>query len=146
VKEKKLKFFTYCGVFLMVSFIPVPRASAARDAEKPIELGGKLYGEHCASCHGKNLEGQPNWKVAKPDGRLLAPPHDATGHTWHHPDKQLFEITKKGTEAIVGGTYKSDMIGFADVLNDDEIRAVLAYIESTWPEPIRKRRERMRKR
>lgn len=131
--------------FSFLLLASIAHASAAGDAAR-IKLGQMLYGEHCASCHGKNLEGQPNWKVEKPDGRLPAPPHDATGHTWHHPDKQLFEITKKGTEALIGGTYKSDMIGFENVLRDDEIRAVLAYIESTWPEPIRKRRERMRKR
>jgi len=136
---------TIALAFSFLLLISTPHASAAGDAAR-IKLGQTLYGEHCASCHGKNLEGQPNWKVAKPDGRLPAPPHDATGHTWHHPGNQLFEITKKGTEALIGGTYRSDMIGFADVLSDDEIRAVLAYIESTWPEPIRKRRERMRKR
>jgi hypothetical protein len=26
----------------------------------------------------------------KPDGKLPAPPHDASGHTWHHADAQLF--------------------------------------------------------
>lgn len=142
----KVPFFIYICT-LLVSAVSLPSyASAAGDDTERITLGKALYGEHCASCHGKNLEGQPNWKVAKPDGRLPAPPHDATGHTWHHPDQQLFDITKKGTEALIGGTYKSDMIGFGDVLSDDEIRAVLAYIESTWPQPIRKRRERMRKR
>ncbi len=138
--------FIYICLLLVSTVMLPPHASAAGRVAERIALGKVLYGEHCASCHGKNLEGQPNWKVAKPDGRLFAPPHDATGHTWHHPDEQLFEITKKGTEAVVGGTYESDMIGFANVLNDDEIRAVLTYIESTWPEPIRKRRERMRKR
>lgn len=144
--DRKVLFFIYiCTLLVSVASLP-PHASAAGDNAKGIALGKTLYGQYCASCHGENLEGQPNWKEQKPDGRLPAPPHDATGHTWHHPDKQLFDITKKGTEAIVGGTYKSDMIGFGDVLSDDEIRAVLAYIESTWPEPIRKRRERMRRR
>lgn len=41
---------------------------------------------------------------------------------------------KEGTAAIVGGGYESDMPGFADVLSDPEIRAVLDYIKSTWPE------------
>ncbi len=128
-----------CGVMLAVAFLSAPHASASGDAAERIELGRTLYGQNCASCHGKNLEGQPNWKKRKADGRLPAPPHDATGHTFHHREEQLFEITKFGTEAIVGDFYKSDMRGFADVLSDDEIRAILAFIKSTWPESIRKR-------
>ena len=108
--------------------------------------GKALYLMHCASCHGANLEGQPDWRRRKPDGRLPAPPHDATGHTWHHPDDVLFKITKLGTEAIVGGNYKSDMPGFAEVMTDDEIRATLDYIKSTWPESISQRQQRMNRR
>ena len=38
-------------------------------------------------------------------------------------------LPKKGIAAVAGDDYKSDMIGFENVLNDDEIRTVLAYIE-----------------
>lgn len=61
-----------------------------------LALGRSLYGQHCASCHGVNLEGQPDWRKPLPNGRLPAPPHDASGHTWHHPDEILFRITKEG--------------------------------------------------
>jgi mono/diheme cytochrome c family protein len=91
-----------------------------------------LYAAHCASCHGAQLEGQPNWQEAKPDGRLPAPPHDASGHTWHHSDRELFMITKSGMSAVVPG-YESDMPAFEGMLTDEEIRAVLAFIRSTWP-------------
>ena len=74
-----------------------------------------------------------------PDGLLPAPPHDATGHTWHHPDQQLFAITKYGTAALVGREYRTTMGGFGDVLDDHEIRDVLAFIKSRWPEEIRRR-------
>ncbi len=103
--------------------------------------GEAIYRQHCASCHGTNLEGQPNWRQRNADGRLPAPPHDATGHTWHHSDEQLFRITKLGIEAFVGGTYQSDMRGFGDVLTDADIRVVLAYIKSTWPDEIRRRHD-----
>ena len=95
--------------------------------------GEALYARECAACHGADLEGQPNWRQRLPSGRLPAPPHDASGHTWHHPDDMLFVITKHGPGALVAD-YESDMPGFADVLSDDEIWAVLAYIKSTWPE------------
>ncbi len=104
-----------------------------------LALGGALYGAHCAACHGAELEGEPNWRRRKPDGLLPAPPHDETGHTWHHPDGQLFEITKRGTAALVGSDYQTAMGPFGEVLSDDEIRAVLAYIKSRWPENIRAR-------
>ena len=96
--------------------------------------GAALYQQNCASCHGAELQGQPDWRSPGPDGRLPAPPHDATGHTWHHGDDILFRITRDGTAAVVGGGYESDMPGFADALIDAEIRAILDYIKSTWPE------------
>ncbi|MBS3647290.1 cytochrome c [Pseudaminobacter sp. 19-2017] len=99
-----------------------------------IARGRQLYAEHCASCHGDTLQGQPNWKRPLPSGRMPAPPHDASGHTWHHPDGVLFRITKEGPAAVVGNGYESDMPGFADAMSDDEIRAVLAFIKSTWPD------------
>lgn len=73
-----------------------------------------LYLENCARCNGANLEGQPNWKALLPSGRSSAPPHDAKGHTWQHPDFALFKITKLGPAAVVGNGYESDMPGFGD--------------------------------
>src|SRR5215831_13548501 len=104
--------------------------------------GRAIYAQHCASCHGANLEGQPNWRERLPNGRLPAPPHDPTGHTWHHSDKQLFDMTKLGPGALVSG-YESDMPGFKDKLSDADIWAVISYIESTWPADIRAKQQRM---
>lgn len=69
--------------------------------------GRELYAANCASCHGANLEGHPDWMKRLPSGRLPAPPHDETGHTWHHSDKQLSTIVKFGLGAISPG-YESD--------------------------------------
>jgi mono/diheme cytochrome c family protein len=68
---------------------------------------------------------------------MPAPPHDASGHTWHHSDDQLFRIVKEGPQALMPG-YQTDMPGFANTLTDDEIRAVLDYIKGTWPERQRR--------
>lgn len=111
-----------------------------------VARGRSLYAQHCASCHGANLEGQPNWKSQLPRGRMPAPPHDASGHTWHHPDGILFRITKEGPAAVVGNGYESDMPGFGTKLSDDEIRAVLAFIKSTWPERERQYQAEMSRR
>jgi len=103
--------------------------------------GERLYQENCASCHGANLEGQPDWRSRLPNGRLPAPPHDASGHTWHHTDRVLLDILKRGTAAIVGNGYESDMPGFEEVLTDEEIAAIIDYIKSTWPDRIRASQE-----
>lgn len=108
--------------------------------EIDLALGEVLYEQNCATCHGASLEGQENWRSPGADGRLPAPPHDATGHTWHHSDEVLFNYTKLGgTELMAqqGIEFDSGMPGFEDQLNDDEIWAILSYIKSTWPEQVR---------
>lgn len=109
-----------------------------RDPEL-VALGGEVYREHCASCHGVELEGQPGWQRPLPDGGLPAPPHDADGHTWHHPDRLLFDITKFGGQAFAPPGFKSNMPSFGQILSDAEIGAVLAFIKTRWPEEIRAR-------
>ena len=106
-------------------------------ADPTVAHGRQLYDAHCASCHGLKLEGQPDWQTPKVNGRLPAPPHDENGHTWHHSDRELFLITKKGMGAVVPG-HESDMPAFEGMLADQEIEAVLAYIRSTWPERARR--------
>jgi len=101
-----------------------------------VAQGKALYVENCATCHGVNLEGEPNWKQRTPEGLMPAPPHDQTGHTWHHPDAMLFAITKQGSAAVVGQAYESNMPGFEDSLSDQEIWDVLGYIKSTWPDRV----------
>lgn len=96
-------------------------------------LGQQVYAANCAACHGATLQGQPDWRRRGEDGRMPAPPHDDSGHTWHHADRQLFAITKLGIGAVVPG-YESDMPVYAGILTDDEIAAALAYIKSTWSE------------
>lgn len=127
---------------------PAQRVAAvawAADASNRIQVeqGKQVYARACASCHGANLEGQPNWKVKLPDGRYPAPPHDQSGHTWHHPDHVLFGITKFGGQAAAPAGFVSGMPAFKDTLTDGEIAAILSFIKSTWPEEIRGRQARI---
>ena len=106
-----------------------------------VNLGGSVYAKNCASCHGANLEGQFNWRQRDSNGYLPAPPHDESGHTWHHSDQYLFLMTKYGIEEMIGKRYPNNMPAYKDVLTDDEIIAVLSYIKSTWPEQIKQQHD-----
>lgn len=115
-------------------------AAAAPTKPDNVPLGKKVYESHCAACHGMNLEGQPNWRTRRPNGRLPAPPHDATGHTWEHADAILFSVIKNGMAHHAGPKYQSDMPAFKGKLTDEEIWASITYIKSKWPERIHKKR------
>lgn len=118
-----------CGSGVQDGIDPKDAAQVAR--------GEPLYRRHCASCHGATLEGQPDWRQRRADGRLPAPPHDASGHTWHHPNELLVNIVRDGmVPPWAPEGYASDMPAFARVLSDDEIRATLAFIQSTWPAEV----------
>ncbi|KAA3644001.1 MAG: cytochrome c [Chloroflexi bacterium] len=93
-----------------------------------VREGETLYQQSCARCHGANLEGEANWRVTKEDGSLPSPPHDSSGHTWHHPDSLLLEIIANGGDP----QFNSTMPGFADSLTEDEMIAILEFLKSSW--------------
>ena len=114
------------------------------DDSQLVAHGKAIYMEHCASCHGRNLEGQADWQTQDKEGFLPAPPHDESGHTWHHPDTLLFKITKLGIgEAANLKDYKTRMPAFEGTLSDDDIIAALSYIKSRWPEDMRRRHDQL---
>ncbi len=109
--------------------------------DRDLAIGEHLYLQHCATCHGKNLEGQPNWRQPGQDGALPAPPHDVNGHTWHHDNQLLFDYTNLGGQAALSAKgvtgFASGMPGFRGALSDSEIWNILAFIRSTWPQEIK---------
>ncbi|MDH3233754.1 MAG: c-type cytochrome [Alphaproteobacteria bacterium] len=111
---------------------PDGAVGASPDDKTLVALGKQVYAKACAACHGANLEGEKNWKQRKSDGTFGAPPHDASGHTWHHADALLFRITKHGGASVAPAGFKSGMPGFKEQLSDREIWAVLAFIKSRW--------------
>ena len=107
------------------------------DDQDLVDLGKLVYKKNCASCHRVNLEGQERWRQPDADGYMPAPPHDESGHTWHHPDEYLFLMTKYGLEEIIGQEYPNNMPAYNNVLSDREIVATLSFIKSTWSGRIR---------
>lgn len=134
------------GIALAASYqiwLPLQESATIQTDPVVVAEGKDIYSVQCAGCHGIALQGQPNWMQRKPDGRLPAPPHNASGHTWHHSDGDLFKIVKDGVQAFAGQDYKTDMPAFSNELKDDQIRSVIAYIKSTWPEKQRKFQEQV---
>ena len=108
-----------------------------------VARGEKIYAEACAACHGANLEGQPNWKERNADGSLPAPPHDDSGHTWHHADDFLFGYTKFGGQAYAPEGFTSGMPGFEEQYADEDILAVFAFIKTKWSKESRAQQARI---
>jgi len=96
-----------------------------------VSIGAKVFQENCASCHGKQAEGAPNWRQLGPDGKYPAPPLNGTGHAWHHPLKMLAHVIKNGSP---GG--QGNMPAWKGKLSDEEILAAIAWFQSRWPKEI----------
>ncbi|TBN43677.1 cytochrome c [Paracoccus subflavus] len=129
----------FASAALLMGLLPQPAAAFLHAATAAAGSGRALYVEYCAACHGAELEGQPDWRSPDANGLYPAPPHDETGHTWHHDDAMLTDYIARGGQAVLddmGVTFDSGMPGFGSVLDAREIKAVLDYIKSTWPERI----------
>ena len=91
-------------------------------SNRNLEKGYYNYQEHCASCHGVNLEGQANWRIPDENGTLPAPPHDESGHTWHNETQMLFDYTKLGGQVTLETAgimnYTSGMPAYGALLTD----------------------------
>jgi mono/diheme cytochrome c family protein len=107
------------------------------------QRGEALYRANCASCHGTSGQGQPDWKSTRPDGSRPAPPHDATGHTWHHPDALLFGVVKEGGAYAAPPGYPATMPRFEGTLTDQQIVEVLTYVKTMWGDKEREYQAKM---
>ena len=134
-------FFVFRGMG-PESALPMRTLTANAADPAQVAVGEVLYARHCASCHGPELEGQPEWRNRLPDGRFPAPPHDHTGHTSHHSDALLYQVTKNGGEPTARG-WTTGMPQFAETLTDSEIWAVIAFIKSRWPLEMQVRQARL---
>ena len=121
-------------MFVMASPITIGRAADVLPPLDPnlVKHGHALYEQYCATCHGANAEGAPNWQERDEHGELPAPPHNAEGHTWRHSDAELYEMLSKGMRDPFNKTTRLTMPAFADTLSPSQIRAVIAYLKTLW--------------
>ncbi|MDO8595640.1 MAG: cytochrome c, partial [Sulfuricaulis sp.] len=93
--------------------------------------GAKLYQENCATCHGAQAEGAPNWQKPGADGKHPAPPLNGSGHAWHHPLAVLKMTIKRGTMPMGGS-----MPAWGEKISDKDIEAIIVWIQSRWPDEL----------
>ncbi len=139
--KSKLIIFVLLSSTLLLSCDDKVKEQGASSMKKPIikrevnflafSRGLKIYQKNCASCHGKNAEGTPDWRKTEGDGMFPPPPLNGTGHTWHHPTKVLVNLIKDGT-AKTGGK----MPAWKDKLSQQEINDILTWIKAQWPDEI----------
>lgn len=133
------------GVAAGAVIVAAPAPSPALDQQQ-VARGQQIYVEKCASCHGRNAEGAPNWQQPDARGNLPPPPHDDSGHTWRHPDAQLAEMIREGLRDPFNQTPELTMPPFKGRLSDEEIAAVITYFKSLWsPEHGRYQEEQNRR-
>lgn len=103
----------------------------ARVTDKNILQQGKnIFTKNCSQCHGNNAEGSQEWRKPGPDGKYPPPPLNGTAHAWHHPTDVLMEIIKDGT------LPDGNMPSWEGKLSDNEIMAVIFWLQSLWTDEI----------
>lgn len=138
------------GVLLLLPVVLIACSGADDGVIAPAEtdsdtyvMGQTVYTTYCIACHGENGQGQFPDAPMQPDdtGRIGAPPHNETGHTWHHEDELLIQIIREGGMGLPELFYP--MPPFGGILSDEQITAVIAYIKTLWtPEQVESQKAR----
>ena len=127
-----MKIHVMFAAIICVSIMPDGISKA--NGIKNTQAGAKLYKKHCAPCHGDDAKGQdPSQPAGGFDKNMkrIAPALNGTGHSWHHSPELIYKYIEKGS---IDNT--SPMPAFGSILKDDEIKAIIAYINSLWPKEI----------
>ncbi len=107
-------------MLLIVSCSAGQPDSKATATAQSLAKGTALYGQYCMSCHGGSTGGSLT---------DIPPPHNANGHTWHHPDQQLKDIILNGLDL---STDSQKMPAFKDKLSNSDVLNILEYIKTWW--------------
>lgn len=96
-----------------------------------VDEGRRLYDRLCASCHGTDGVGDPNWRQRDHEGMFPPPPLNGTAHAWHHSLPQLRQTILQGSPAGLGR-----MPPWKDQIDDGQATAIIAFFSSLWPERV----------
>jgi len=99
--------------------------------QSQLDLGSKVYVNHCISCHLEKAQGTTKWKERTADGGYPPPPLNGSAHAWHHPLAILVRTVDEGGIPLGG-----KMPGFQDKLKEEEKLAVISYFQSFWNDEI----------
>ena len=96
----------------------------ARPSSVVLDRGGRLYEQHCASCHGARGEGVPGAYPALAGNRAVTLPVTSN----------LVQVVLHGgfPPATRGHARPFGMPPFATMLSDAEVAAVITYIRASW--------------
>ena len=110
----RLKGFILLAAIIASSYALTASGSANHASARRVADGSALYAAKCATCHGKDGRGIPNW-------RSKGQP-DFSDAKWQkaRTDAQIADATKNGK-----GKY---MPAFKAKMSDEEINAVVARI------------------
>jgi mono/diheme cytochrome c family protein len=109
----------FAGVTEYRSTSPAPKHFADADDLAKVRQGKQTYQSRCASCHGRNLQGQPLWQMKDQYYGKRAPALDQTGRVWTLSDDDLF--------AAAGHTH----------LDDADVLAAVTFIKAHWTVGLR---------
>jgi cytochrome c6 len=112
----KIKRIIPLAAIILSIFVMTTGAPASHGAAYPVADGAALFAAKCATCHGKDGRGIPNW-------RSKGQP-DFTDAKWQksQTDAQIAAATKNGK-----GKY---MPAFKAKLSDEDVAAVVARIRA----------------
>lgn len=118
---------------LLLVLLALPLSVVAAGPPGDYGEGRRLYGEVCFSCHGNRGDGRgPNWKSTRP-----RPPAFTSPLMKRMTDDYLFAVTKFGKLNLLKertggfrlrGAKPAAMPGFADSIEDAQIRALLRWV------------------
>lgn len=113
---------------------PVPTPPNVLEPPKgDLKIGESVYKEICFSCHGEAGDGRgPSWRNTNPAPQVFANPE----YMSRVRDEYMYEVVKYGKLAVLQGKEPKSpfdvmaMPGFEEVLEDDQIRRLMAFERS----------------
>ena len=134
-RRVRMKYNLFVPVCLMILVGVLAACDKAegdlRKDPKRVALGQQLFKIHCVKCHGNQGQGDPNWRKKDSQGHWPPPPLNGSGHSWHHSVTWLRAMIRDGSPVGQG-----NMPAWKNQLKGEEITALVAYIQSLWPEKI----------